>query len=288
MYGRLDDRRVSGVDMVMTTEGKRFYFEKTPMDSTIKDGEIVFFAFKDGSLAEVKRMSLIVDKIATPKKPGAIENAAGYVWTSPQKRVRNETISVLDKLTDDNWEASFNKLLALLDAEPQMDPLLTLQLTQIFLETGCQGSYCLQRGFKSNLDLLASATVSIESNWFDPEDAEALRARKSAEDILRRLTKRETCIEASAALYAKLQKSSRGARYSVGGWLYRDLQGDWVASLPRLNSKTTGDLFVVLRGEGGSVHAKKVGTCTAGQATLDEQAADLRMEGRLLYVVNTN
>ncbi len=283
MYARLDDRRVSAVDMMITTEGKRYYFEKQPIESTTKDDELVFKVYKDGSLNEVKRMSLPLLKIATPKNVEGV-----HQWTSPQRRVRDQTILLLDTLTDDNWEPTFNKLLMLLDNEPQMDPLLTLQLTQIFLETGCQGSFCLQKGFKPNLDLLASVTVSIESNWFDPEDTEAVRSRKSAEETLRRLTNRETCVKASADLYSKLQKASRGTRYSVGGWLQRDLQGAWVASLPRLSPQAAGELFVIMRGEGGAVQARKVGSCNAGQAMLDDQAADLRVEGRLLYVVNTN
>ncbi len=288
MYPRIDDRRVSAVDMVITSDEKRFYFDKAPIDSTTKEGEIAFFAFKDGSLSEWKRMTLDVKKIATPKKVEGAEGASAYVWTSPQRRVRDKTILLLDKLNDDNWEKTFNILLAMLDDEPQMDPLLTLQLTQIFLETGCQGSYCLQKGFKPNLDLLATVNVSIESNWIDPDDVEAGRARKSAEDVLRRLTNRKICVDASVALFGKLEKASRGTRYSVGGWLHRDLGGAWVASLPRLAPETTADLFVILRSEAGEVQAKKVGACKAGEATLDELAADLRMEGRLLYVVTAN
>ena len=284
MYARVDDRRVSAVDMVITTDGKRYYFEKMPIESTTKADEMVFFAFTDGSLSQVKRMSLPLAKIATPKNL-----AGGYQWASPQRRVRNEMIVLLDKLTDENWEPTFSKLLTLLDNEPQMDPLLTLQLTQIFLETGCQGSYCLQKGFKPNLDLLATVTVSIESNWFDPEDAEAGRARKSAGETLERLMRdRKACIDASVELYAKLPKASRGERYTVGGWLHRDLQGTWVASIPRLPPTTTADVFVIVRGEGGKVEPKRVGACAEGKVSLDEQAADLRVEGRLLYVPKTN
>lgn len=283
MYARLDDPRVSVLGMVFTTEAKRLYFEKKPTESTTKEGEMVFFAFTDGTLTAVKRTSIPTDGIRNPKSA-----AGNFIWTSPQWRVREATTALLDKLTDDNWEPTFTEVLTLLDSEPQMDPLLRLQLTQIFLETGCLGSHCMKRGFKANQDLLATVTISIESNWFDPNDADANRTRKSAEEILRRLTPNATCIKASDDQLAKLQKVSRGTRYSIGGWLYRDLEGKWVAALPRLTPKTTADLFVIIRGNGGAVQAKKVGTCTAGEAKLDEETADLRTDGRLLYVINTN
>jgi hypothetical protein len=47
-------------------------------------------------------------------------------------------------------------------------------------------------------------------------------------------------------------------------------------------------LFVIIRGDGEKVQPKKIGSCAEGKVLLDDQAAELRVEGRLLYVSKTN
>ena len=289
MLKGLGDQRISGVEMVKTTDGLRYYFDQLPREHSVRPGEFLdFFLFLDPSLKDAKRTSIPITKIANVRRDDKMPpGPESFVWTSPQRRYRDSAVKIISAINDDNWEPQFNQLLTLLENETEMEPTLKLHLISQVMQIGCQGSFCLEQGFKQSLEVLQMVQADVEANWIDPADDLGKRARKTAEDALEQLQPRAEGVQAAVQHYGQLVKKPRGTQYTWAGYLLKSPDGKWGTPLFAKNLPEGADLAVAGKNEAGVLTFTPVGKIAAGNAQLASEATPLLAEGRPVYVGKT-
>jgi hypothetical protein len=282
----LSDQRISGVEMVKTKDGLRYYFNEAPREHSVRPGEILdFFIFPDPSLKDPKRTSIPIEKIANARRDARDPpQADSFVWTSPQRRFRDGALKIVTFISDDNWESQFNSLLQLLENEPDMEPTLKLHLTSLILQMGCQGSHSLEQGFQPSLEVLQMVTADVEANWIDPNDDLGKRARRTADDALQQLLPRNEGIQNAAQHHARLAKRARGTQYEWAGNLFRSAENKWQVELFAKNLGEGADLVLVSKAESGGLAFVSIGKVMAGKAELAGEAMANLAEGRPVLV----
>jgi hypothetical protein len=282
----LSDQRISGVEMLKTTDGLRYYFDELPREHTVRPGEFFdFFVFADPSLKDPKRMSIAIAKITNARRDARDPpQPSSFIWTSPQRRFRDGATKIVTVLNDDNWESQFNNLLLLLEGEPDMEPTLKLHLTSLILQMGCQGSYCLEQGFQPSLEVLQMVQADVEANWIDPNDDLGKRARRTAEDALEQLLPRGEGIKNAVEHYARLAKKPRGTQYVWAGNLLRSPEGKWQAEMFAKNLSEGAELVLASKSEAGALAFTTIGKFAAGKAELTAEALPAFAEGRPVLV----
>lgn len=126
----LEAQMLSRLYMVLTKDGKRYYCNARPEQ---QKNFVSFNYFKSGDMSETSKKLLSADQIVIPEdlKDG---------WISPQSVFARELRDALERLTTENWETEFVRLLVLLHRDKTMDPILKCQLIQQILPIVERGS----------------------------------------------------------------------------------------------------------------------------------------------------
>lgn len=213
-------------------------------------------------------------------------------WTAPQSAFSHMALPLLDKISS-NWDATFVKLLTELHEDKRMDPLLRVQLISLFLDVARQGSLPLETAFTKHVELINSAQLDPAINWIDPDDADANKERKKAEDVLNRMEGFGAATPVADKFVAELAKSLSRVEHQWIGWLHRDREDTWDCDLTERNKaerqKSSGDLLIIeVPSDGSSNRFVKIGDLREGKVKLQPGQSAGFVEGRPVYLMRTN
>jgi hypothetical protein len=207
-----------------------------------------------------------------------------YRGRAPQAAVVGKLATIADELSDGNWVESFGKMLAVLQADQEMDPILKTNLLEQVLETGTRGSHCMEKAYAAHLKWLKAAKIKPFTNWVDPEHPVGIQTRVDAK---RRL---EDFPDVSSATQAAIKEWSAVAQqkitnYSWIGWLQRARDGRWVCLTARTPG-AAGTLLVAYQNTaGGKPVLAPIGRLDSGKApAIDLAAGSLLLGGRPIYL----
>jgi hypothetical protein len=206
------------------------------------------------------------------------------VGRSPQTAVAEHVQPILNSLADANWEESFCKIIAILQADHAMDPVLKANLLQQTLEIGVRGSCCLDLAFRKHLEWFSENKINAFANWLDPDDKPAVKERENAAKLL------ETFPDVNAAIKTAMydwKTPPRPAEFRWVGWLHQTRDGHWKCLMPR-TPNAAGPLIVVCRrSAGGKPQLATIGQFERGTVKIDSSAGpqdSLLVEGRPIYL----
>lgn len=263
---------------------KRYYFlEKSPqvLARTVKLEHLV------NNLGEVRQVDIPRLEVKNP------EEGKAFNWTSPQQQFYDFLVEQLPKLDDANWESTFFGIIQQLYTEPQlapnfrMEPILKIELLDRLLQTACEGSYAVQRGFGPWRDLIAKARqdgrLDLAANWVDPENDNGNRTRSAAQRLIESMGPIEVASTRAGQAWKEMTASRTWKRYRWIGCLMRDESQKWTCPVHTTGADLTGDLLVFQRSAGAAPTFTKIGRLEGGRATLT--LAGAQVEGRAVFVV---
>ncbi|HVX64363.1 MAG TPA: hypothetical protein VHC19_27315, partial [Pirellulales bacterium] len=261
---------VANLTMVENDLGMKFYTNEKPK---VQDKAVTFNYLSDLKLTT--RPMLVKES----------ELARDGIGPAPQSVAAGSVLDELSKLDDAHWEAAFCRMLLDVERQARMDPVLKVQLLQQVLKVARQGSLVLEHGFAKTAELLDGAKLDGTINWLDPIDANARKARRQAEELLKRLPDLRVARDAAAQEFVRLRQSWPTEPRRWIGWLSQAEDGRWQISTEPLPDDITGELlFVQPAEEGVAVKFERIGNIEAGQPKL-VAADDAFVEGRPVYVV---
>ncbi|QEH31542.1 hypothetical protein OJF2_00070 [Aquisphaera giovannonii] len=202
---------------------------------------------------------------------------------APQSRIAARYKAALGQLArGGEWDGPMMDLAAAIRQEPEIDPLLQLNLLRRVLELAGDGSVPLREACRDALARIDQAGVDVTVPWMDPDNADARRLRPAAAEAVASLPDfaeiRKHAREIAAGLDGRLAR-----RPHPVGWLSPGPQG-WRVE-PAISAADAGDgeLLVAAREEGGAAAWKRVGTVARGVASLRAEDASAMVEGRPVY-----
>ena len=260
------DPLVANVWVVETEDGRRYYATAKPqVDRSFRYA----IDFAGGTMAKLLR-------------PTDAEKAK--VHRAPQVTVAQQVQPILDALDDKNWEDSFCRMIAVIQADRDMDPILRMNLLQRVLTVGGRGSYCLEKAFGRHLEWFKEAKINVLAKWLDPDDKEAAEARSAAAARLQSLPEISEPSKAAMRDLAALRRCTL-TTYRWIGWLHRTRDNRWQC-LTRTTPDGDGRLLVVRRpSPEGKLVLADVGRLDRSTPTIDAPAGDVLVEGRPVYLV---
>lgn len=261
---------VANLTMVEDNLGMKFYTNEKPKPQN----KVVTFNY----LSDLKLKT-------RPTLVKEADLARDGIAPAPQSVAAELVLDELAKLDDAHWEAAFCRMLLDVEGQARMDPVLKVQLLQQVLKVARQGSLVLEHGFAKTAELLDGAKLDGTINWLDPTDANAEKARRQAEEVLKRLPDLHVARDAAAQEFVRLRQPWPTEPHRWVGWLRQAEDGRWRISTEPLPDDITGELLVVSPAEEGpAVKFEHLGSIKAGQPELVE-ADDAFVEGRPVYAV---
>jgi hypothetical protein len=267
----LNDPLIFGLQMVMASDGKRYYTQKEvplgPAAVKVHLNCLIDFALGTRDVA-LDRDSLVV---LSPTKLSARAPQSVFAEGALRKLLRLEA-------APHEWESIFFSLASQLapgrhsagKESTAIDPVLQVLLLRRVLESGCQGSYPLRVGFAKHVAMLKEPGFSLNVNWMDPDNEDAQRTRQQARLLLERFADVD---EAGGLAAVELDRiaSQRLVGYRWIGFLNKDDSGVWCC-VGKPSSEMSGRLFIVRR-PGTSVELRPVGELRDGQMRLTSPSA---------------
>jgi len=262
---------------------KRFYFmDQAPqvLVRTVKLEHLI------NNLGEVRQVEIPRQEVKNP------EQGRTFDWISPQQQFYDYLVEQLPKLDDPSWESTFFAVIRQLHTEPQlgpdfdMEPILKIELLDRLLQTACEGSYAVHRGFGPWRDLIAKARqdgrLDLAANWVDPENDNGNRARAAAQRLIESMGPLEIASTRAGQAWKEMTASRTWGRYRWVGCLIRDETQKWTCPVPTTGADLAGDLLVFQRSSGTAPTFRKIGRLEAGRAML--VLAGAQVEGRPVFV----
>jgi hypothetical protein len=281
---------IEGLGMLELASGERYYTPGDELPDVPSDGRPF--------TAKIV-LSRKLDIAAKPFSPGDVV----YVGVAPQSalatRIRAR-MNAMDEaqsetsreptggMTEASWESVFCGCLQDTLSQERLDPILKITFLKRWMDTGCEGSYCMSSVFQLRKRFLKAHTVDASVNWFQPDDRYANRERRRAEGFLKDLESVDKACTETLEKLAELCAPPPPVFQRVG-WLARDAHGGWQAlgvdPLPR-----GGQLqVVVVIGEGAATTMQlcTLASIREGKVELDRsQPPAVYVEGRPLYLVD--
>lgn len=283
----LQGRHLVQLRMLMTAGGKRYYFSDKPPRIVAMNWTVEHFV--DFGLDQVQRAEIRADQVVNGPRVGAAKESPGEattLWLAPQREFSDFALERLIRLTDVGWETTFCEILKRLHESTAMEPILQIQLLARIIEVACTGSSPMQRSFGKNFELIRSTNLNESANWVNPEDMEGQRTRIIAANLVRRLESPESA-EIRVNQYRDAMNRPRlGPQYLWVGWLQREADSRWICTLPRDLSSRSGELYVAVPTAAGGPQFTRVGTMTAGTATLQVGTTGATVEGRPVFLLS--
>jgi len=256
--------------LVKDTDDNRYYTRERPEPN----GKLVTFKYIVRSQGPPRQIALRKAML-----PG------DWIVRAPQSVAAEKILAQLRNVNDQNWEECFCAMLAAVDEETDMDPILKVQLLLQLLNVGSAGSLPMKEAFAKYHEVLSDANFE-DLNWPDPrENDEVQRARKQANDLLSLLTSLKDRRDATLRALKALRDRSPAKYHRWIGCLLRSEDGNWRRDFPSVTEDETGELVVVVpETDGGTFETKKVGAIMNGEITL-EQGSTSHREGRPIFLV---
>ncbi|MCY2986899.1 MAG: hypothetical protein NTY19_03415 [Planctomycetota bacterium] len=265
--------------MLKTREGKRYYFkDKPPRLNSARSWVLNYFT--DFNFEETLRKEIPDSSVSNAPTAGA----TGESWTSPQRDFSEFAANKLAELTDTSWESTFFQMIKRLSDDPDLEPVLKVQLLSRVTQVACQGSQPMQEAFSKYLELIQKASLNNAANWVDPEDSDGQRARTAAAGLLKRMEAPDVAVLRAQQIWKTVVKPRLGPQYVWKGWLCRD-ENQWKFTLPPGAATQSGELFVVQRSSSESPEFIKIGDLVNGTPTLRLAATGAAVEGRPVFLV---
>lgn len=262
---------------------KRFYFIDQAPQVLVRTVKVECLI---NNLGGVRQVELPREEVKNP------EIGRTFDWTSPQQQFYDYLVEQLPKLDDAGWEGTFFAMIRQLYTEPQlgpnseMEPILKIELLDRLLQTACEGSYAVQRGFSPWRDLIAKARqdgrLDLAANWVDPENDNGNRARAAAQRLIESMGPIEVASTRAGQAWKEMTAIRTWARYRWVGYLIRDETQKWTCPVATNGADLAGDLLIFQRSSGTTPTLTKIGRLEAGRATLVPAGA--QVEGRPVFV----
>ena len=257
------------------SEMKQYYFATPPFEeSDARRWQFKTLTDFDMNNKDTNKIKKVPYKwIRNPKK----KDSEAFDWTSPQHRVANHLISRINKIKQGgDWEREFADVLEEINAEPDLEPLLKIQLLQIAIDLASRGSDFLNTALKDERKLLENLPIDFNANWIDPNDEEGKRARESALIRLKQIRPLKPIfdgvIQKRDALQANVVRRLQWAGYL---WKENADSKEWKC---RRNEKTplpAGDLYVLVPPVTGNAKSGKFLVNKVGQAVRQGNGTDI-------------
>lgn len=292
---------LSQLQMIQTDDGSRYYFRP-------KDAKDIKGASEVKKAAGSVYFSYIVDAGFTKRPKRLDESKASDARTAPHVELVHallEKLTALEtslptgvdrQLPDEagpaavaaaSWEGAFRQIILDLfteSARKQIDPIVRATIVREVFKAAAEGSYPLKSALSSVDDQIKLLEPHLETNWMNPEDQAATKARARVEEILDRIAaKMEAAFEKAGKL--------RNAFYTNPvpplrwlGWLKRDEEERWTCAMQDVGNDA-GELIVVYKaGSDAELQVGVVGTAENREFKLDTTAREPYKEGRPVFL----
>jgi len=237
----LRDPSVTGLFMLMTKEGKRYYSDAAP--KSISGNGWVIRQFDDSTLTSKTTKTYYVDGLAMPPKEGT-----GFNWTAPQTLFAREASTALTQIGDDNWEETMLELLDILLDDERMDPIIQFQLLDNLLPIALEGSIILQDVLRRPAESLASARLGTNLNLFDPGDIDTEKARGAATRFLDTMPDMGEILRGVAKTRADMTAPVPASEWVWGAWIYKDDETQkWTCAAPKQAPAISKDISIAIK-----------------------------------------
>lgn len=256
------------------SDGKSYYFGTEPAKDATGSLSVKYYSDTEFKTTKQTRLASVVNEPA---------------FKSPQMLFAEDAEKLLTKLRDTNgadWDQAFIEMLGKLYNNPNMDPILKVQLIPYTLRAAADGSsFLLKRLEKIKTDI-ERENLNPSTNWVLPDDAEANQVRIRAETLLKRMANDlrdiKPLVEEANQQMDALKRPKFDLRYVWTGWMHRDQGTNWTCTF-RGNAPMNprGDLFVLVKSTAGEVSFVRVGQTQQGQVALDNTAE--LVEGRPVF-----
>ena len=221
--------------ILVDKNNKRYYCPEQPTESLgDSTSQIIVTVFNDAGLNTHKR-SFTRGNVEIRLSPQS-------ALVAGEKDQHIGLRALLTNLSDNNWDSTYYRMAqAVRDAatpkqssnesksEPELDPILAMDMLRRVLKTGSQGSYLFKQAFGSVAEEIENAGVDLSVSWFLPNDEQADSTRQEAKAIVAGLADFKTLTEQT--------RQSEGSKKSPPADEYR-----WIAAIER-----TGDEQVVCK-----------------------------------------
>ena len=178
-----------------------------------------------------------------------------------------------------SWEATILKLLEMIRGNTEIDPILRLDLIDVLMQVGSNGSPPLNEALEGHRQVRSTLKTKRGLRWMNPEDATSYLERPKIEEGLKRIPEFARLAEAVAEDVRKQELFGRNLPRVVG-WLQHG-QGAIQCRTVSVGSDGGGLYVVVPAGQGGNW--KKIGDWRDGSASLSFRNPELLQEGRLVF-----
>ncbi len=272
---------IARVFYLRTTDDEWYYSNKQP--SEIGGGDFRRIQYFKNLNLDTAGTQKRVNEIANPR------SGTDFQWLSPQSAFSREALSLHRSLSLNNWDKTYLTMLTRLFDDAEMDPVFKFQLLRAMLQPALHGSWPLQRAFQEPEDLLATAMVNTQENYFDPDSEEGSLVRQAASDALEQLPSTAKSVEAFETAIKTMQEFKIGERYEWLGWLHLDRKSNWVCDMPerkKPSENESGGLYVIYApSESAAPEIRSAGNLSAGQIELKEPSGGGFVAGRPVFVV---
>jgi hypothetical protein len=217
------------------------------------------------------------------------------VGRAPQALLADQVQPILTALTDGNWEPSFCRMIKLIRADKDIDPILKFNLLQQVLDIGIQGSYCLEKAFGEHQKWIKQTRIAPITNWLNPgiaSDSSDGEERKEAEKVAserdaaaRKLGDFPDVGAAVESARQDFKTEHHLSEFRWVGWLHQGKEGPWQCLLNQKMEGGAGSLFVVYRGPTkGELVLTAIGQLNGKTADIHAALRSSLAEGRPVYL----
>jgi len=274
----LRDPQVSGLFMVLTEDGKRYYSDEAP--KSIGNGAFVIKQFDDSTLSTKTTKTYFLDDLKEPTRLGT-----SYDWTSPQSLFARQASSSLTRIEHSNWEETMLELIDRLIEDERMDPIIQFQLLDNLLPVALEGSVLLQDVLRRPADDIRRTRLGTNLNLFDPEDVDTDKARREAARFLKNLPDMGDILRGIGRMRADITTPLSATGWRWVAWMYKDSNTrQWVCTAPEPPAAgEQGELYIAVK-EGSSPDLVKIGSIQDREYRFTEAAqTGLLLEGRPVF-----
>jgi hypothetical protein len=263
-----DDPLLKGMHCVTTVSGERYYVKNPLTAAALERGPKVTLKYLGGFDFSEKSTDLLRESIARH-------------GPAPQQRLAATVHEALDDVEKGKWDAGFFTIIvALLDKESDLDPVLRLVLLKRTIDVAQQGSRSLRVACQEMRQRLEDRRTLLSANWLDPLDANVQSARDDCQKLLAEFGDVNQLRAKAKEVFRADTQSLPGAPRWVG-WLMRDADQ---YQLMTTQQESTGALYVLYRDGGGSVQWSCIGQAARGKVTWSAGDAPSMVAGRPLFL----
>jgi len=206
-----------------------------------------------------------------------------YSDWSPQTKIANKYKIVLGQgSTLADWDRVMIELMTAIRSSEDMDPLLQVALLKKVADNAIEGSEPLRAALGPIKGLLEQGDVDVNVPWMDPDNADAVRLRPRALELVKSLPDLAEVLKDAHRHHEQLEHVVKQFPRSVG-WLAKEDNGWQVrcgAVIPN-----EAELWVAVPESNSLSSWKQVGTISGGAIKIFTESGDVVAEGRPVFAM---